>query len=233
MKKMTAVDADATFRDSIERLPGSLEEAFDRLVAQGPLALDGTDVTRAVLLRMSAFYRSQLRMMAYLDKRYMGAAADFFVETVVFFLKALAITHALDVDVEAERQVRRARSAMRPDISIWRGDRCLAAIECKTQLGWKRHNWEAQFTDREARILSDHEGARTFLLVLTAKNWGGFGTSPLLGEKYFVVANTWPASIQFDRMEAALITPIELLFEHVVKLAQTAQRPLAPRPTSR
>ncbi len=219
---MTTVDADAAFRDSIERLPGSLEAAFERLAAQGPLPLDGTDVTRAVLLRMSVFYRSQLRMMRYLDKRYMGAAADFFVETVVFFLKALARTHALDVDVEAERQVRRARGAMRPDISIWRADRCLAAIECKTQLGWKRHGWEAQFTDRESRLLSDHEDAGSFLLVLTAKNWGGFGTSAFLGEKYFVLANTWPASIDFDRMDEALITPIERLFDHVVKLAQPA-----------
>ena len=106
---------------------------------------------------MAAFYRAQLQMMAFLDKRYMGAAADFFVETVVFFLKALAITHELDIDIAAEKTVRRARGAMRPDISIWRGEKCLACIECKTQLGWKRHGWEAQFTERERRLLLDHE----------------------------------------------------------------------------
>jgi hypothetical protein len=213
-------DADAAFRDALAQLPEALEESFRRLVAQGPLALHGTEITRAVLLRMAAFYQAQLRMMGFLGKHYMGAAADFFVETVVFFLRVLATTHQLDIEIAAERQIRRARGAMRPDISIWRDDKCLACIECKTQLGWKRHGWEAQFIERERRLLLDHTGACSFLLVLTAKNWGGFGTSPNVGKKYFVLSNVWPTGIDFDQLEDAVITPIESLFVRVVELAR-------------
>ncbi len=156
-------------------MPTALEKSFASLVEQGPLPVEGIEVTRAILLRLAAYYEAQQRVKEFLGKRYAGPAADFFVETVAFYLRALVATHALDVEIASERQVRRSRGAMRPDISVWRGDRCLACIECKTQLGWNRHGWESQFLEREERLRADFTGASTFLVVLSAKNWPGFG----------------------------------------------------------
>jgi len=222
-------DADAVFRDALLHLPEAMEEAYARLVALGPLPIKGTEVTRGVLLRMQAFYEAQWSIKEFLGKRYIGAAADFFVETVAFYLKALVATHQLNIEVSSERQVRRARGAMRPDISLWSEEKCLACIECKTQLGWNRHGWESRFNEREQRLLADHAGSKSFLVVLTARNWAGFGDNPLVGERYFVLSDVWPTNIDFGQLGEAVITPIEQLFERVVEIAApyaSDQRPV-------
>jgi hypothetical protein len=158
----------------------------------------------------------------FLAKRITGAAADFFVETIAFYVKALAVTHQLDVTVASELTIRRARGAMRPDISIWRGDRCLACIECKTQLGWNRRDWAAQFAERERRLVAEFTGASTFLVVLTGRNWPGFGGHPELGKKYFLLlSDVWPDDVDFDKLESVVATPIEGLLAQVVGLASS------------
>ena len=150
---------------------------------QGPLPLDGLEVTHALLLRLSAFYAAQRNVDHFLDKRIRTAAADFFVETLAFYLKALVITHRLNAEVSVERVLQRKRGSIRPDISLWRGDTCVACIECKTQLGWSRDRWEAQFLEREQRLVAEFAGAPTFLVVLTGLNWSGFGEHEDLGQK--------------------------------------------------
>ena len=178
------------------------------------------EVTRAMLRRVSAFYEAQRRMKLFLGKRYAVAAADFLVETLVFYLKALAVTHQLNVEIASERQIRRKRGAIRPDISIWQGDECLACIECKTQLGWKRHTWEAQFVEREQKLIAEFTGASTFLLVLTGLNWPGFGDHPQLGNKYFLLLrDIWPGDVDLDTLETRIDTPVEMLRGRVAQLA--------------
>ena len=174
MAAMKSSPENDPFRDLWSSMPSALVESYERLRA-GPLPLEGIEVTRALLQRVSAFYGTQRAMKQFLGKRYAVAGADFFVEMLAFYLKALAETHQLDFEVASERQIRRKRGAIRPDISIWRDDRCLACIECKTQLGWKRHTWNDQFDDREARLIAEFTGASTFLVVLTGLNWPGLG----------------------------------------------------------
>jgi hypothetical protein len=217
---MRVPDADQPFRSALEQLPTALEASFSALVAQGPLPLEGADVTRAILLRLSAFYEAQTRIKEFLAKRYSTSASDFFVETVTFYLKALVLTHGLNIEVESERQVRRARGAMRPDISLWNGDRCVACIECKTQLGWNRSGWEAQFLERERRLIADFTGAATYLVVLTADNWPGFGDNPQLGRKYFLLSNVWPTRIDFEDLASALVAPIEGLLRQICEIGR-------------
>ncbi len=131
----TVATGDDTFVRALARLPRALETAFDAVVAHGPLPTNGMEVTEAILRRMAAFYKANERIRDFLGKRYMAPAADFFVETIAFYLKALIETHQLNPQVASERQVRRARGSMRPDISLWQRDRCMACVECKTQLG--------------------------------------------------------------------------------------------------
>ena len=58
-------------------------------------------------------------------------AADFFVESVCFFLKVVLGRLDSSLTVASEKNIVRRRGSMRPDISIWRGETVLAAIECK------------------------------------------------------------------------------------------------------
>ncbi len=84
-----------------------------------------------------------------------------------------------------------------------------------------RTGWEAQFLDREARLIEEFSRARTFLVVLTADNWAGFGDHANLGKKYFLLSDTWPSAIPFDRLQDAVVTPVELLLGEVVKIGKT------------
>jgi hypothetical protein len=204
-------------------MPSALVESYERVTERGPLPLDGMEITRAVLLRVSAFHEAQRAMKLFLGKRYAVAAADFFVETLAFYLKALAETHDLDFEVASERQIRRKRGAIRPDISMWRDDHCLACIECKTQLGWRRHNWETQFVEREQKLIAEFSGASTFLVVLTGLNWPGFGEHELLGRKYFLLLkDVWPGETDIEDLESHIETPIEGLFRHIKHIATLA-----------
>lgn len=213
--------ADEPYRSALLGIGSALEASFEQLVKQGPLPLDGLEVTHALLLRLSAFYAAQRSVDHFLDKRIRTAAADFFVETLAFYLKALVITHRLNAEVSVERVLQRKRGSIRPDISLWRGDTCVACIECKTQLGWSRDRWEAQFLEREQRLVAEFAGAPTFLVVLTGLNWSGFGEHEDLGQKYFLLLrDVWPTSVDFEQLESVVSTPIEALFSQVARVLQ-------------
>jgi hypothetical protein len=108
---------------------------------------------------------------------------------------------------------------MRPDISVWRGADCVAVVECKTQLGWKRNEWREGFAEREARLAEEWPTAEAFLLVMTNDNWPGFGDDPLLGIKYFALSTVWPSKVTLDSLQDNIVTPIEGLFDRIVRMA--------------
>lgn len=199
----------------------SLDIVRAALLEEGPLPLAGTEVTEAILLRLGAYYSTQSRIKTLLGKRVGTAGADFFVEALLFYLGVLATSHDLEIEVASERAIARRRGAMRPDLTIWRGSKCLAFIECKTQLGWKRGTWSADFESRELRIVEEHVGARGFLVVMTEANWSGFGTDPRVGEKLFVLSRPWPGSLDPETVRAGILNPIEGLLRTVVTLASS------------
>jgi len=71
------------------------------------------------------------------------------------------------LQAHSERQIQKTKKAIRPDISIWRGDEVVAIIECKTQLGWNRPTWEDQYNERDNKLKELYPQARSFLLVMT------------------------------------------------------------------
>lgn len=203
---------------ALSELPIKLKEAYSLAVSGGELSLEGKEITRQVLARLQAYYLAQKSISGFLGKHYMTAASDFFVETTLFYLRALNEVHRLGLEIASERQIAKKKRALRPDITLWRGASVVAAIECKTQLGWDRTGWENEFSRRERLLQETHPQAKSFLLVMTSQNWGGFGASPLLGEKYFVLFNEWPANMGLDDMDSGILTPMESLFRHIVKM---------------
>lgn len=213
-------DSEDAYLRAMQTIPQTLEAALVAAKTEFSFPLDGIDVTRAIQQRLAVFYEAQWRTKQLLGKRYMGAGSDFFVETVLFFLQAFVDNQRLNLVVESERTLRRARGAMRPDISLWRDEICVACIECKTQLGWSRGLWEQHFLERELRLLSDYPDARAFLLVMTSDNWEGFGDNPKLGSQYFVLYRPWPTEIEPSQLEDSIVTPIERLFVQLLALGR-------------
>lgn len=185
-----------------------------RYIKSKPLLLgEQRDISYAILYQMKTYYDLQNNIKKFLNKRYVSAASDFFVETVVFYLKIVTEIKNKKLTVCSERQIKPKRGFMRPDISIWEEGKVKSIIECKTQLGWNRLNWEVDFTSREKELRKTFPKANAYLLVMTSENWPGIPQeNRFIGKKYFTLSKTWPTNIDFNDIDSAIINPIEDLF---------------------
>lgn len=201
-----------------------LVSLYDEIKYNAPVLRQSREITRAILLRMKAYYDVQNKIKEFLNKRYLPAASDFFVETIAFYLKVVFDIEDTALEVHSERQIRPKRGAIRPDISIWRNGEVVAIIECKTQLGWNRENWEGDFKKRESKLKDEFPNAKAFLVVMTSENWSGFpDDNKKVGEQYFTLSSTWPTNISEDKIDSVIMNPIEDLFKKIV-LVTTAHK---------
>ncbi len=100
----TLFDADEEYRHAVEAT-GNLGSAFKLACAVGKVDWSGTDLTRAVLARMKSYDTAQKCIKKVLDKHYVASAADFFVETVAFYLKVAISIEKLELRVASEEIV--------------------------------------------------------------------------------------------------------------------------------
>jgi len=169
---------------------------------------------------MRTYSNAQSEIKELLNKRYATPAADFFVETVLFYLMLYCKSISDELEVHSERQIKPKRGQMRPDISVWRNNEVLSIVECKTQLGWNRGNWERDFLDRERRLRAQFPNAKAFLLVMTEGNWGGFSTSDTkVGKQYFALLRRGvsPDALSEENFQHSILNPIEGLFSEIVR----------------
>lgn len=200
---------------TLDSLSVALQNSYDNL-KEVTLYKENLDYSRLVVNRLRAFYCAQDSIKKFLDKRVAQAGADFFVEVILFSLKLFNEVERLNLEIASERTIQRKRKAIRPDISIWRGDDLLAAVECKTQLGWRRNDWAAHFDDREQKLQEIFPGAKMFLLVMTNCNWSGFGNDPRSGQRLLcLLKDCWPTQISQSFDPLILEHPIERLLEQV------------------
>lgn len=200
---------DEGVRTAIRNISAEMATVSKALEAY-PFNLQGTEISEAIIARLNAYYQTQQEIKVLLQKRVATAGADFFVESVLFFLKSFLNTQRSELKVHSELSIVRRKGSLRPDISIWRDDEVVAIVECKTQLGWARNHWEAAFEERERKLRSEYPNARAYLLVMTGANWPGFGTSKLVGKKYFcLLRDVWPWSYASTDQ---ILTTIEQLF---------------------
>jgi hypothetical protein len=180
----------------------------------------GFDYSQAITNRLRAFYLSQSELKYFLDKKVAQAGSDFFVETILFFLKLFNEVENLSFEIKSEQAIQRKRNALRPDITIWIGSKLIAVIECKTQLGWHRHEWDNHFRFRENKIKESFPDAQVFLVVMSGSNWPGFGDDPRVGTQLFCLLKSgiWPTFLSADYDENVLETRIEKLFAQLVIL---------------
>jgi hypothetical protein len=179
------------------------------------LSVEHLEYTFALLFRLRAYYLAQAEINRYLMKKVKRNAADFFVETVSFYLKAFLETQDVPLVVRSEQTVGKG---LRPDISIWKNDHPVAFIECKTQLGWNRGLWETDFGIREHRLTTAYDKSSAYLLIATNENWTiPDSARPYLGVKYFVLSKLWPSKISDERLADTILNPIEGLFQQIVE----------------
>jgi len=85
MKSLMAFDSD--FRESLQETYNQIEKSYKNIQKKYQFNLEKTDISEAILERLKTYYLTQGKIKTFLDKRYLTAASDFFVESVLFFLK--------------------------------------------------------------------------------------------------------------------------------------------------
>jgi hypothetical protein len=215
------IDAEKGFRAALGEAGVQLEAAYEALMAHGEISLDGTDLTKAVLLRVGAFYEFQQHAKRTLGTGAIGSGAYFFADSVFLYLKAVLATRQVQADVQSERLIHTAAGRVKPDMSLWSGETCVAAIECKTQMGFRRNQWEQDFIARQDILSRMDPPAEVYLVSLT--NRGGprdLETSELLGDRYFILARDWPTNKSEREIEHLIWTPLEDLFKALLALVR-------------
>jgi hypothetical protein len=205
------------YAQALDNLALALQSSYDQMKSSCATQADFS-YSQAIAHRLRTFYIAQSKIKDFLDKKVAQAGSDFFVETILFFLKLFNDVKELKLEITSERAIQRKRNAIRPDISIWRGSELLAVVECKTQLGWSRDNWKSDFENREEKLKAVFPNAKMFLVVMSSYNWSGFGDDLRIGEQLFCLWNVPPKELSIPPTPSQLYTPIEKLFEQLSQL---------------
>lgn len=105
--------------------------------------------------------------------------ADVFTEATNMLVDAIVrskdLAH-LNITVSSEKNLRLPQGGFRkPDVSLWKNDRLVGVIECKTCLGRRRDDWLDDYDKRVAEFASlGLEKEAVFLMVETEQTWCGF-----------------------------------------------------------
>lgn len=217
-------DADKPVRDAIEAAYPALISAFAAALEVEEVDLQQRDLTNAVLLRLRSYFLTQANIKGLLNKVYAAPAADFFVETICFFLMVVLKKIDPTLSVASEKRIMPKNGSMRPDITVWRDAKVVAAIECKTQLGWNRDGWLKDFEAREKKLKKEAPGARMFLLVMSGSNWNGFKDDHRVGIQFFVLLDkTWPRDLDIPIPTDVIVHPFEAFLGAVVDCLRARQ----------
>jgi hypothetical protein len=202
---------------NLGQMANELEALFDEqcnVEGAYDLTSEMYPVTWGIILRMDAIYKLNNAMKRILNKRVASIASDQFTEALAWFIAVAARSNGFtDITVRSEKElVPKVTPALRPDISIWRGDRCLAVVEAKTQLGWSRSTWKSDFQKR-AELLKNQVADLTVLhVVLTNRNWSGLNPADAeTGREWFTLCDGWPGSSD----TLSVINPIESVLKDV------------------
>lgn len=207
------------YRDSLLKTLSSLEKSQEVLSAPGVLDPSREDfpLTTGILQRLRAYYCLQHEIKRVYEKRIGNDGADFFTETVASFIKA-ALAQRKDLKVLSEEKLTKQRGKLRPDISIWLGDIPIAAVECKTQMGWSRSRWERSFLSRESSLREDFPDLKVYHVVMTGVNWPGLPPGhPNTGKKWFTLSKGWPGPGYPENPAKEILNPIEPLVLEILK----------------
>jgi hypothetical protein len=214
---MSLIEFEKEYSKEIDVSFNSLKNLYEKMIKLRNIDLNKKEISKAILIRLHSWYSLQNNIKNFLNKRYATAGSDFFVETLVFYLKVVFRIFGIKKEVHSERQIVRKRGAMRPDISIWERDVVKAIIECKTQLGWNRYKWRDDFSRKEKNLKLEFPDAKAFLVVMTSKNWPGFGEDENVGKKFFTLYNTWPTEIDPNKdLDKYIVNPIEPLIRSLL-----------------
>ncbi len=167
-------------RDSTDKYKSLLQvqySIFEKLKSY-TFDLSKTEITDAIIERMDAFWHFNINNKELLERRTNSVAADFFTETCLLFIKAyFENKHNGIYKVYSEEQIKtdpnNKRKHIKPDISIKKNNKLVAAIEIKISNSFKRKSIDAHLKDRELQIKTFYPNAYFGVIAF----WNFFNTN--------------------------------------------------------
>ena len=158
-----------------------IQQSVKNQLVDYPFDLSKTEITDAIIDRMMAFWFFNVRNnKEILGREINTTSADFFTETCLLFLKSY-FEKQHGIKVLSERNITKG-SVIRPDISIWKDNQLVAAIELKVSDGWKGGTMLPHLIEREIQIKSLFPNAYFGVIAF----WNFFDTNiEVWNSKYF------------------------------------------------
>ena len=101
--------------------------------------------------------------------------ADVFTEATNMLVDAIVRSKRTDVKVFSEKNVKLKCGYRKPDVSIWKNDKLIGVVECKTCLGRRRDDWKNDYEKRVAELSElQLTESQIVLFVETEQTWQGF-----------------------------------------------------------
>lgn len=141
--------------------------------------IDSTEIQNAICEYMDQSAGRARALSSALGRTKEPPMADVFTEATNMLVDAMMrskeLSH-LGVKVFSEKNLRLPKGGFRkPDVSLWRGDRLVGVVECKTCLGHRRDDWQDDYERRVAEFSDlNLPQEALFLLVETEQTWCGF-----------------------------------------------------------
>jgi len=218
---MTVFELEKKYCRTLKKQYSQLTKLYSKAIDDCSFSLKKRDISKAIILRMKTYYETHNHIRKFLSRRNIAPVPDFLVEAVAFYLKLFLEKRGKKLEVHSEKKLKRVIGSMKPDISIWKGDKVTAIIECKTNLGFNRKGWEEDFRNRERRLKKLFPKAKAFLLVLTSVNWSGFDDSDKrVGKQFFCLCSKGMRGIKKTPIESVIKNPVEKLFSQILKCSR-------------
>lgn len=142
------IEIDSAFTEHYKKLL-EIQREIKKQLDDYCFDLTKTEITDAIIERMMAFwYFNVNNNKDILDRKINSMASDFFTETCLLFFKCYFERFGLKVFSEKRLE----GSLARPDITIWKNEQLIAAIELKVNKGWKNKSMIDHLEKRENQI---------------------------------------------------------------------------------
>jgi hypothetical protein len=198
----------AGYRSVTESLQTAFSELDDKQFVDSRLA------TRFILSWMRDLKHYHREFGELFNRRKRPPIADDFTASVAICLNEFLKSRGYFNTVRSEETTHRHRNATRPDVSVRQSSDLLATIECKTNFGWNRNNWQIDHEVRSDTLRELCPDCTTYLCVLTQKNWDSteLRESQKFGTEWFCLCNENVGELESPVPDSAILTPIEPMF---------------------
>ena len=174
--------------------------------------------TKFILNWMRELKTYQDKFGALINRRKRPPVADDFTAAVAFSLEQFLAARGFVGLLRCEETTHRKRHALRPDISLRSpyAETLVATIECKTDTGWKRNQWQTDFRERSQRLQALFPSCVCYLCVLSDQKWS-------YADEYWVCLSKYsPARLTNPITESDILAPIEPMFLAILAKASTS-----------